>query len=69
MQFLREEARFKNFIMDGLFTTNSFLRDNFFLVNLNTSIFFVRAAQINQTIQVISLSATLVHITSIIVIT
>ena len=31
MQFLREEARFKNFIIDGLFTTNSFLRDNFLL--------------------------------------
>ena len=30
MEFMREETRFKNFIIERLFTTNSFLRDNQF---------------------------------------
>ena len=56
IEFMREEARFKNFIIERLFTTNHCcVTTNFSLVNLNTLKFLFRAVQINQTIQVISI--------------
>ena len=55
MEFTQKEARSKNIIIESLFTTNSFVTTNFSPVNLKTLKFLLRAAQINQTIQVISL--------------
>ena len=50
IEFMREEARFKNFIIDVcLLQIHCCVKTNFSLVNL------FRAVQINQTIQVISL--------------
>ena len=61
MGFIQEETKFKNYIIERLFTTNSFLHDNqFFLVNLSTLKFCLGANQINQIIHVIYLWVTVV---------
>ena len=51
MKFIWEEVRFKNFILERLCASNSFLRDNQFFSCKSEH----RVTQMNQTIQVISL--------------